>query len=47
LLDEYFKPHGNGEGLSLIWPTTIWITHVVSEEDYRRNQGQGWVASRL
>src|SRR5437764_15012052 len=44
LLDEYFKPHGNWEGMSLGWTTAVWLTHIVSEGDHRMNQVQGWVA---
>src|SRR6266704_4804616 len=47
LLDEYFKPHGNWEGMSLGWTTAIWLTHIVSEGDHRMNQVQGWVAHRV
>lgn len=47
LLDEYFKPHGNWEGMSLGWTTAIWLTHIVSEGDHRMNQMQGWAAQRL
>jgi transposase len=47
LLDEYFKPHGNWEGMSLGWTTAIWLTHIVSEGDHRMNQVQGWVSHRL
>jgi transposase len=46
LLDSYFKPHGNWEGISLGWTTAIWLTHIVSEGDHRMNQVQGWVAHR-
>ncbi len=47
LLDEYFKPHGNWEGMSLGWTTAIWLVHIVSEGDHRMNQVQSWVAHRL
>ena len=47
LLDTYFQPHGNWEGTSLGWTTTIWLTHMVSEGDHRMNQVQPWVANRL
>src|SRR6266852_9936236 len=46
LLDEYFKTHGNWEGMSLGWTTAIWLTHILSEGDHRMNQVQGWVAHR-
>jgi transposase len=47
LLDEYFKPHGNWEGISLGWTTAVWLAHIVSEGDHRMNQVQSWVAHRL
>ena len=47
LLDSYFKPHGNWEGISLGWTTAVWLTHILSEGDHRMNQVQGWVAHRL
>jgi len=47
LLDAYFKPHGNWEGMSLGWTTAIWLTHILSEGDHRMNQVQGWAAQRI
>ena len=47
LLDEYEKPHGNWEGISLGWTTAIWLAHIVSQGDHRMNQVQSWVAQRL
>src|SRR5216684_3303277 len=47
LLDAYFKPHGNWEGMSLGWTTAIWLTHILSEGDHRMNQVQGWAAHRV
>src|SRR5712692_7076942 len=47
LLDEYFKPHGNWEGMSLGWTTAVWLAHILSEGDHRMNQVQGWAAHRL
>src|SRR5438552_16886095 len=47
LLDEYFKPPGNWEGISLGWTTAVWLTHIVSEGDHRMNQVQSWAAQRL
>ena len=47
LLDDYFKPHGNWEGMSLGWMTAIWLTHILSEGDHRMNQMQGWAAHRV
>src|SRR5712692_5785019 len=47
LLDAYFKPHGNWEGMSLGWTTAVWIAHILSEGDHRMNQVQAWVAHRV
>jgi transposase len=47
LLDAYFRPHGNWEGTSLGWTTSIWLTHILSEGDHRMNQVQPWAATRL
>src|SRR6266566_1544818 len=47
LLDAYFKPHGNWEGISLGWTTAVWLAHILSEGDHRMNQMQSWVAHRL
>src|SRR5437660_9235109 len=47
LLDEYFKPHGNWEGISLGWTTAIWLTHILEDADPRMNQVQGWAAPRV
>jgi transposase len=46
LLDDYFKPHGNWEGISLGWTTAVWLAHILSEGDHRMNQVQSWVAHR-
>ncbi len=29
LLDTYFKPHGNWEGMSLGWTTAVWLAHIL------------------
>jgi len=47
LLDEYFKPHGNWEGISLGWTTAVWLAHILSEGDHRMNQVQPWIAHRM
>ena len=47
LLDSYFKPHGNWEGMSLGWTTAVWIAHLLSEGDHRMNQVQSWAAQRM
>src|SRR5450759_1887826 len=47
LLDASFPSHGNWEGTSLGWTTTIWLIHILCEGDHRMNQVQPWVANRM
>jgi len=47
LLDASFQSHGNWEGTSLGWTTTIWLIHILCEGDHRMNQVQPWVANRM
>lgn len=47
LLDEQFLVHGNWQGLSLGWTTTVWLGHILSEGDHRLNQVQTWAQQRL
>src|SRR6266571_5503081 len=47
LLDDYFKPHGNWEGMSLGWTTAVWLAHILSQGDHRMKQVQAWAAHRL
>jgi hypothetical protein len=41
LLDQYFEPHGNWQGISLGWTATVWLAHILSAGDHRLNQVQG------
>ncbi|MGB9873163.1 MAG: IS1634 family transposase [Anaerolineae bacterium] len=47
LLDKFFPTHGNWQGLSLGWTTTIWLAHILSEGDHRLNHVQSWAEKRL
>ncbi len=47
LLDQHFHQHGNWQGLSPGWVTTIWLTHLLSEADHRLNHVQPWAEKRL
>jgi transposase len=47
LLDQHFPPHGNRQGLSLGWLTTIWLSHVLSESDHRLSHVRAWSRQRL
>jgi transposase len=47
LLDAFFPTHGNWQGASLGWLTTVWLAHVLSEADHRLNHVQPWAERRL
>ena len=47
LLDEHFPTHGNWQGLSLGWVTTIWLSSILSRGDHRLVHVDPWVANRL
>jgi transposase len=47
LLDEHFPTHGNWQGLSLGWVTTIWLSSILSRGDHRLVHVEPWVATRL
>jgi len=47
LLDEFFPTHGNWQGLSLGWTTTVWLAHIISEGDHRLNHVQSWAEKHL
>ena len=37
LVEHSFHQHGNWQGLSLGWVTTVWLAHLLSEADHRLN----------
>src|SRR5713101_2031107 len=47
LLDAHFPTHGNWQGLSLGWLTTIWLSSMLSRGDHRMVHVEPWVAKRL
>src|SRR5262249_17427540 len=47
LLDEHFPTHGNWVGLSLGWVSVIWLSHILSEANYRLNYVEPWAEQRL
>jgi transposase len=42
LLDAHLPVHGNRQGLSLGWVSTIWLAHILSRADHRLNQVRPW-----
>ena len=47
LLDAHFPTHGNWQGLSLGWLTTIWLSSILSRGDHRLVHVEPWVGNRL
>ena len=47
LLDDHFPTHGNWQGLSLGWVSTIWLSSILSRGDHRLVHVEPWVAKRL
>ena len=47
LLDDHFPIHGNWQGLSLGWVSTIWLSAILSRGDHRLVHVEPWVAQRL
>src|SRR5437762_7928733 len=47
LFDAHFPIHGNWQGLSLGWVSTIWLSSILSRGDHRLVHVEPWVAQRL
>src|SRR6059058_2936387 len=47
LIDQHFPAHGNWQGLSLGWVTTIWLSSILSRGDHRLVHVEPWVGTRL
>src|SRR5919197_1941581 len=47
LIDHHFPTHGNWQGLSLGWVSTIWLSSMLSRGDHRLVHVEPWVATRL
>ncbi len=46
IVDLYYTPHSNHEGLSYGWLLTIWLVYILSQSDHCMNHVQNWAASR-
>jgi hypothetical protein len=47
LIDQHFPTHGNWQGLSLGWVSTIWLRAIFSRGDHRLVHVESWGANRL
>lgn len=47
LLDKHFATHGNWQGLSLGWLSSVWLSYILSQSDHRLSHVQPWAEKRL
>lgn len=47
VLDEVIHPHGNRQGLSIGWLTTLWQGFILSESDHRMSEMETWAAQQM
>jgi transposase len=47
IIDSVIEPHGNWQGLSPGWVVTIWLMHVLSEQNHLMEPVQQWVRQHL
>jgi hypothetical protein len=47
LIDGVISPHGNWTGLSPGWVTTLWLVHILSEQNHLMEPVQKWVHRHL
>lgn len=46
IVDKFYIPHANHEGLSHGWLLTVWLVYILSKSDHRMSSVQDWVAGR-
>lgn len=47
IIDGVIKAHGNWTGLSPGWVVTVWLMHVLSEQNHLMEPVQQWVCGHL
>jgi transposase len=47
IVDEVIKAHGNWEGLTPGWVITIWLMHILSEQNHCMEPVQDWVGKHI
>ena len=47
ILDSGIQPHGNWQGLSPGWVSTIWLMHILSQQNHLMEPVQMWVQQHL
>jgi len=47
IIDDVVKPHANWQGLSPGWVVTLWLVHILSEQNHLMEPVQQWVRRQL
>jgi len=47
IVDSAIEPHGNWQGLSHGWVITLWLVHILSEQNHKMEPVQQWASRRL
>ena len=47
IIDQVIMPHGNWQGLSPGWVMSIWLIHILSEQNHLMEPVQKWVSHHL
>jgi transposase len=47
IIDTMIRPHGNWQGLTPGWVITIWLMHILSEQNHCMEPVQDWAAKHL
>lgn len=47
IIDSVITPHGNWQGLTPGWVVTIWLMHILSEQNHCMEPVQDWAAKHL
>ncbi len=47
IIDAVIKPHGNWQGLTPGWVITIWLMHILSEQNHCMEPVQAWAAKHV
>ena len=45
-VDQFIKPHGNWQGVSVGQLVLIWLSYILTEADHRMNHVRDWVSRR-
>jgi transposase len=46
-IDKTIQPHGNWQGLSIGWVVTIWLMHILTQQNHQMDRVQAWVGKHL